>query len=277
MTGFDLHMHSTASDGAESPAALVDMAKDKGLLGMALTDHDTAAGCEEAMAEGRAIGLVVIPGIELSAEEDEKDIHILGYWIEPEAIKNDDELNFMRQARYTRLYDMVGRLHRIGINLDADSILAEAANCGSPGRPLIARAMIKAGYVASVREAFNKWLSRGMPGYVPRVKLDPLRAIEIIMRSGGVAVLAHPGAGVPDHMIPRLIKGGLGGIEVFHPDHNPAAEHKYQQIAAAYRLPMTGGSDFHTDGARSIGCRMASMQQLSLLAAKREELLGISG
>ncbi|MBQ1501998.1 MAG: PHP domain-containing protein [Firmicutes bacterium] len=270
MPGFDMHVHSTASDGAHSPAELVRMAKETELLGMALTDHDTAAGYAEAAAEAEKLDFTVIPGIELSSEHNEKDVHILGYWISPEAIDNDEKLVHMRKTRFARCYDMVSRLNRLGMELDADRILAEAENCGSPGRPLIAKAMIEAGYVRTVKEAFVKWLGRGKPGYVPREKLEPLDAIKIIRKAGGIAVLAHPGAGVPDAIIPLLVKGGLGGIEVFHPEHNPAAEKKYQQIAASWHLPMTGGSDFHVEGTRRLGGWTTSLRQLSLLAAKRE-------
>ena len=276
MVGFDMHMHSTVSDGAFAPAALVGMIKEQGLTGMALTDHDTAAGFAEAADKGKELGITVIPGIELSAEYNEKDVHILGYWVDDQIIEHDQQMIDLRKARFTRFYDMVARLERIGIELDGDGIIAQAENCGAPGRPLIAAAMVKAGYAAGIGEAFAKWLVRGAPGYVPKKVLDPLDAVAMIRRAGGIAVLAHPGDGVPDQLIPRLVEGGLGGIEVFHPDHDASAVQKYRRLAASFNLPVTGGSDFHNIGVRRIGGWLTPLSQLELLAAKREDLQGIS-
>lgn len=275
MAGFDMHVHSTASDGANDPASLVMMAKEQGLLGMALTDHDTVDGISEAAAKAKKIDFPLIAGIEFSSEQNERDVHILGYWFDPEKISANKQVKDMQDARYQRCYEIVARLGRLGFDLDADQIVASAGANGSLGRPHIAMAMVDAGYCSNIKEAFNKWLGRGMPGYVPRRKLDPFEAIEIILSADGIPVLAHPGiTGMPDGFIPVLARAGLGGIEVYHPDHNFAAVRKYLQIAHRLRLPATGGSDFHIQGVRSLGCRITTVKQLSLLAQKREELLG---
>lgn len=274
MAGFDLHVHSSASDGAETPAALVKMAKERGLLGLAITDHDTAAGLKEATEQALLLNFPFIPGIEISSELHEKDVHILGYWLDLPAVSADVRLQKMQEARSQRCYEMVERLNLLGMELSAEEIIAEAGNCGSLGRPHVAMAMVKAGYCTSIKEAFNKWLGRGMPGYVPRLKLDPWQAIEIVLSAGGVPVLAHPGKGVPDQLIPRLIKAGLGGIEIYHPDHNYAAVRKYLRIAQRYRIAATGGSDFHIQGVRDLGCRITTVNQLARLAEKREDILG---
>ena len=275
MAGFDMHVHSTASDGANAPAALVTMAKEQGLLGMALTDHDTVNGINEAAAKAKEIDFPLIAGIEFSAEQNEKDVHILGYWFDVAKLANDKQVQEMQAARYQRCYEIVARLGRLGFDLDADKIVASAGASGSLGRPHIAMAMVEAGYCVNIKEAFNKWLGRGMPGYVPRRKLDPIEAIEMILNAEGIPVLAHPGiTGMPDNFIPVLVRAGLGGIEVYHPDHNFAAVRKYLQIAHRFRLPATGGSDYHIQGIRSLGCRITTVKQLALLAQKREELVG---
>lgn len=273
MAGFDMHVHSSASDGAVTPAELVKLAKDRGLLGIAITDHDTTAGFAEAAAQAALQDIILIPGIELSAEMNEKDVHVLGYWLDPQKIEADPALQQMREARFQRCYEIVARLKRLGMAISAEQIIASASAHGTPGRPHIAMALVKEGYCNSIKEAFNKWLSRGMPGYVARQKLGPQKAIEIIANAGGVAVLAHPGMGVPDSLIPRLAKSGLSGIEVYHPEHNAFLEHKYLQFAQKYHLAATGGSDFHVQGIRSIGCRITNIKQLGVLAAKREAQL----
>jgi 3',5'-nucleoside bisphosphate phosphatase len=274
MAGFDLHIHSSASDGALAPADLVLMAKSQELLGIAITDHDTTFGIAEAESKAVELDFPLIAGIELSAELGDKDVHILGYWLDAAKIEADPELREMHQSRFQRCHEIVERLGRLGIALDAEQIIAAAGPRGTPGRPHIAMALIQAGYCNSIKEAFNKWLGRGMPGYVARHKLEPVQAMQIILRAGGVPVLAHPGMGVPDSIIPRLAKAGLGGIEVYHPDHNPMAERRYLQLAHKFHLAATGGSDFHVQGIRSLGCRVTTVRQLSRLAAKREELLG---
>lgn len=269
MSGFDTHTHSTASDGSLSPTELVSLAKEKGILGLALTDHDTVDGLEEAAEAGRRLDVTVLPGIELSAEHNERDVHVLGYWIDPARMLATGRLQQLSAARTGRIYEIVRRLSILGMELDADAIISSAGS--SPGRPHVAAAMIEAGYVGSLREAFIKWLGRGMPAYVPRAKLSPFEAIELIRSAGGVAAIAHPGCGVPDRLIRPLIRAGIGGIEVYHPDHNRAAEKKYAAIALQNGLAALGGSDFHAHGGQEIGCRVTTVGQLGKLAAFRED------
>lgn len=269
MAGFDTHVHSAASDGALSPAQLVARAKQRGLLGMALTDHDTVAGVGEALAAGRALDLPVIAGIEFSAEARERDVHILGYWIDPALLAADARMAELQQARVDRVVEIVRRLGMLGLPLDAEEILAAAGN--SPGRPHVALAMVEAGYVVSVRDAFQKWLGRGLPAYVPRKKLSPFEAVEMIQAAGGVAALAHPGCGVPDALLQPLIRAGIGGIEVYHPEHNSQMEKKYARLALVNRLAALGGSDFHMPGIRELGCRVTTVGQLGKLAAFKHD------
>ncbi|MBR5429857.1 MAG: PHP domain-containing protein [Firmicutes bacterium] len=269
MAGFDTHVHSTASDGALSPRELVELARERQLLGLAVTDHDTVDGLAEAMAAGEELDVTVLPGIELSAEHNEQDVHVLGYWIDREKLLATGRLQQLSEARTGRIREIVRRLSLLGFELDAEAILSAAGT--SPGRPHVAAAMVEAGYVTTVGEAFAKWLGRGLPAFVPRAKLTPFEAVELIRTAGGVAALAHPGCGVPDQLIPMLVRAGIGGIEVYHPDHNRAAEKKYAALARRYGLAALGGSDFHVPGLRELGCRVTTVGQLGKLAARRQD------
>lgn len=269
MAGFDTHVHSTASDGAFTPAELVVMARDRGLLGFSLTDHDTVGGLAEAAEAARELDYPFIPGIEISADYRDHDVHILGYWLDSGKLLATGRLQQLGRSRVSRIYEMVRRLRLLGMELDADAIIAAAG--ASPGRPHVAQAMIEAGYVATLKEAFSKWLSRGMPAYVPREKITPFEAIALVREVGGVAAIAHPGCGVPDQLLPALIRAGVGGIEVYHPEHNAAAEQKYARIALLNKLAALGGSDFHAYGIRELGSRVTTVGQLGKLASFRHD------
>lgn len=267
MSGFDTHIHSTASDGHFPPAQLVAMAKERGLIGMALTDHDTVAGIREAVQTAAELDFPFIPGIELSAQYADYEVHILGYWIDWQSMADNSRLQMMQDARMIRCEGMVKRLSALGMKLDMTKIVeCAAAEGGSLGRPHVAQAMVDMGYAENIKDAFTKWLSKGMPAYIPRLKLDPLEAVAMIKSVGGVAALAHPGAGVPDMLIPQLVRGGIGGIEVYHSEHNRVAERKYLQLARKYRLAALGGSDFHVHGYREIGSHVTTVGQLAILA-----------
>ncbi len=269
MAGFDTHIHSTASDGVLPPARVVELAKERGLLGMALTDHDTVDGLEEAVAAGRRLDFTVIPGIELSAEHNDQDVHVLGYWIDAERMRDAGRLQQLSDFRTGRIYEIVRRLSLLGMELDADAIVASAGS--SPGRPHVAAAMVEAGYVSDLRAAFAKWLGRGKPAYVPRSKLSPFEAVEMILDAGGAAAVAHPGCGVPDSLLPPLIRAGVTAIEVYHPDHNRLAEKKYAAFALRNGLAALGGSDFHDPDVHELGSRVTTVGQLGKLAASRRD------
>lgn len=274
MAGFDMHIHSTASDGSLDVREIVDISRAKYYIaGIAITDHDTVAGLPRALDYAKKLNYPLIPGIELSAEYEEYEVHILGYWIETDKIAADGRLRLMGQAREERCRQMARRLAALDMPVDVETIIAAAtkAKC-SLGRPHIASAMVEAGYVENLREAFDSWLSRGKPVYVPRLKLSPGEALDMIVEAGGVAVLAHPGIGLPDHLVSRLARQGLGGLEVYHSEHSRMAEKKYLQMARQYRLASIGGSDFHFSGSRDIGCRLTSPEQLRFLSGQRERL-----
>lgn len=240
----DLHVHSTASDGSDEPKKIVNIALSKGLSAIALTDHDTTDGIEAALAEARGTGLQLIPGVELNTDWEGTDIHILGYYIEYRAPFFLNTLAEMRRSRLTRAEGMLAKLADLGIRLrfeDVARIAGEAAIC----RPHIAQAMVEAGYVASKKEAFERYIGRGLPAYVPHSKLDPFTAIAVIEKAKGVPVLAHPGLADRDDLIPALVKKGLLGLEVYYPLHTPEMIEKYRWYSKKYGLVMTGGTDYH--------------------------------
>ncbi len=244
MTQADLHAHTTASDGQLTPVALVELAREIGLETIAITDHDTTAGITAAQAAAPP-GFRVIPGVELSAEDANGDVHMLGYHLDITHEVFQRRLEEFRIRRYHRAQAMVDKLATLGIQLDWQRVEAQADG-GAIGRPHIARAMMEAGYVASVKEAFERYISNDGPGYVSRQRLSPEESIEMIHMAGGVAVLAHP-IFVADYavMIERLRPAGLDGIEVAYPNHSPELEAELREIAQRHGLLITGGSDFH--------------------------------
>lgn len=244
MMRVDLHAHTTASDGQLTPVALVKLAVEIGLEAIAITDHDTTDGVATAQAAAPA-GFRVIPGVELSAEDANGDVHMLGYYLDTEHEVFQRRLEEFRIRRYHRAQAMVDKLATLGVHLDWERVEAQA-NGGAIGRPHIARAMMEAGYVASVKEAFDRYISNDGPGYVSRQRLSPEESIEMIHMAGGVAVLAHP-VFVADYaaMIERLRPAGLDGIEVVYPNHTPELETELRAIAQRDGLLISGGSDFH--------------------------------
>jgi predicted metal-dependent phosphoesterase TrpH len=251
----DLHLHTTASDGQYSPEALVQRARRSGLSVIAITDHDSVDGLAPAQVEAQRAGALppvrVLPGIELSAEDEAGDVHMLGYCFDPQSAVLLERLTAFRAGRYNRGQIMLAKLAELGMPLEWSSVLAYADAGGqtaSIGRPHIARAMIDAGYVSSVNEAFDRYLHNGGPAYVPRTRLTPEEAIALIHSAGGAAVLAHPGA-LPDPLavIERLAPAGLDGVEVMHPKNDPDMRLNLLALARRYDLIVTGGSDFHGD------------------------------
>ncbi len=241
----DLHLHSTASDGALTPAALVEQSAAAGLAAVALTDHDTMAGVAEALEAGRRCSLEVIRGVELSIFDKEQEIHLLGYDpLYPEKIEG--VLKEMRRDRFRRVRAMGARLRGLGIPLSDDEIIAEAAPA-APGRLHLARLLVRRGYCPGISEAFAAYLKRGRPAYVPRQTLEPGPAIAALHRSGAVPVVAHPGE-QGRARLRELVELGLRGVEVYHPDHPAELVRYYLHQAERMNLLITGGSDFHDFG-----------------------------
>lgn len=240
----DLHLHTNFSDGTFSPEELVLHGQKAGMACIALTDHDSVEGCDRAAAAAAAVKMEFIPGTELTAEHDDTEVHILGYFLDTRNEKLLAEILKFQTVRQSRIHQMVARINELGVPLEADSVFA-LANCKSPGRPHVARAMVKAGLVSTMDEAFEHFLKKGRPAWVPKSKISALEAVELIHQAGGIAVMAHPGLNRTDEIIPDLVKAGMDGIECFHTKHSTAMSERYLEIADKYHLLVTGGSDCH--------------------------------
>lgn len=251
----DLHTHTTASDGMQSPAQNVRLAQKAGLSAIAITDHDTVAGVDEAILEGKRLNITVVPGVEVSTVADGSDIHILGYYT-----NNDDEkwlnrLASLRDTRSRRNELIVDKLRGLGIAITMNEVLAAAhgedlgdsqrASEVSVGRPHIAEVLIQKGIVSDMKQAFDVYLAAGAAAYANPPRVHPFEAVDWIREAGGTSVIAHPGIYGKDSLVEDIIRYGAQGIEVYHSDHSPDEEHRYAELAQRYHLIMTGGSDFH--------------------------------
>jgi predicted metal-dependent phosphoesterase TrpH len=243
----DLHTHTTASDGLLSPPALVDEARKWSVGVLAVSDHDTTAGVDEARAAGRACEVEVWPAVELSCDVEAGEVHMLGYFIDCGLAWFQALLRRLRDGRALRARRMVERLAALGAPVEFARVQAIAGD-GAIGRPHVARALLEAGHVRSVPEAFDRFIGRTGPAYIERVKVTPRQAVDVILAAGGLAVLAHPGWGRQDRLIPGLVEAGLDGIEVYYPDHTPDQVREYAALAGRYGLLITGGTDFHGGG-----------------------------
>ncbi|MDP8263303.1 MAG: PHP domain-containing protein [Candidatus Ancaeobacter aquaticus] len=240
----DLHIHTNYSDGTYSPSEVVHQASRIGLRAISITDHDTVDGIEEAMNAARDLSLEIIPGIELSADDGNNQMHILGYYIDWRNPTFNAQLTELSDDRLNRARSIVDKLNQIGVKIDFNEVM-NISGKGTVGRMHIAQAMKKKGIVNTVQESFNKYIGNGRSAYTAKYKLRPGEAIKLIKDSGGVSVVAHPGLLKRQAIIEELIDLGLDGIEVYHTDHKPAAVKKYLLVAAAHNLIVSGGSDCH--------------------------------
>lgn len=251
----DLHLHTTASDGRYTPAELVASAAAAGLTVMAVTDHDTTASVAEVRTLAAARGIDAIAGIEVTAIEAGRDLHVLGYFFDPRHEGLGAFLAEQRRARIARVEATGERLATLGMPIDLGPLLEDARRQTgrSVGRPQIARAMIAAGHVADTREAFDRWLGSGCPAFIPRPGPPPEAVIAILHAAGGAVSLAHPGLdAVSAARIGALAAAGLDALEVYHPDHDATLVDQYLRIARDLDLSVTGGSDFHGDPAHGV-------------------------
>lgn len=249
----DLHMHSTASDGSRSPGEVVRAAKRASLAAVALTDHDTVAGLPEARTVGAELGVRVINGVELSAVEGETETHLLGLHLRDTAVL-ERGLGDLREMRGRRAARIVELLQSQGVQVTLDDVLLQAGS-GAIGRPHVARALVADGWATDVRDAFDRYLGAGRPAYVAKDQLGMDEAIAMVHDAGGLAVLAHPGAGGTRERIEALVALGLDGIEVKHPSHSPQDVARLRMFVDQLGLIPSGGSDWHgaADGPRTIG------------------------
>lgn len=240
----DLHLHTYFSDGTFTPEELAGNGARLGFAALALTDHDSVEGCERMGDACAAAGIEFIPGAELTAEYDHTEVHILGYFLDTENKTLLTEIARFQSVRQQRIHEMVARLNGMDVPLKIESVFA-LANCKSPGRPHVARALVKAGLVSHLDEAFERFLKKNRPAWVPKARVSAVESIDLIHQAGGLAVMAHPGLNRTDEIIPALVDAGLDGIECFHTKHSTAMSERYLQIAEKFNLLVTGGSDCH--------------------------------
>ena len=247
----DLHTHSNKSDGSLSPTELLNLAKQTGLSAIALTDHDTTAGLSEAIVCGSQLGIDVIPGVELSCDNNGKDVHIVGLFIDYEDTVFASHLNAFVNSRIERNKKMCAKLTAAGLPVDYDD-LCEYCSGSVITRAHYARYMLSKGYIQSLTEAFDRYIGDNSPCYVPREKVTPKQGIELILSAGGFPILAHPllykmGKDRLDNLVSELAQCGLMGLEAMYSTYTPSDERDMRKLASKYDLTISGGSDFHGD------------------------------
>ena len=267
----DLHMHTTASDGTSTPDALVERAWKLGIRTMSVTDHDTMASIAPARAAAAAYGMEVISGIEITSVYAGRDVHVLAYFLSEDAPGLQDMLATQRRNRIERAKEIAARLAALGAPIDVEPLIQGAASTGGKAlaRPQIARALIAAGHVGSVAEAFERYLSDTAPAYVPHRGASPADVVELVAAAGGLASLAHPGQLQRDEIIPGLVDAGLAAIEAYHSSHDDAVQAHYIALADQQGVGVSGGSDYHGEGTR----RAEFFGVTNLPSARYEDLL----
>ncbi|MBM4172859.1 MAG: PHP domain-containing protein [Ignavibacteria bacterium] len=240
----DLHTHTTYSDGILSPEDLLDKSKKVGLHALSITDHDTMQGYIHGLEYAKSIGIQLIPGLELSCYEQNRDYHLLGYFTDPDNPQLNHYLTMFKHEREKRAERIIKKLNNVNIPITMNDVLAKAGKA-PVARPHIAAVMIDHSFIGDLKSAFDKYLSFGKPAYEPKWNFPVELGIKVINDAGGVAVLAHPGRYLPQQVLSRFIKQGLDGIEVVHPSHSPETQQYYRSIIDQYCLLWTGGSDFH--------------------------------
>ncbi len=239
----DLHIHTNHSDGFYSPIELIQKVKQVGLDVISITDHDNLSAIYEAASVGKELGIEVIPGLEVSSDIGDREVHILGYFIDPDNGELERYLKFFREERLKRAIRIVNKLKALGMALSIEDVLEQAKN-SAIGRPHIAQAMLQKGLISSYYEAFNKYIGNHCPAYEKKVHISPQSVVKIISDAGGLSFIAHPG-NMPESLLKELIEEGIDGIEVIHPSHNRHQVKFYKGIVNEYFLLESGGSDFH--------------------------------
>jgi predicted metal-dependent phosphoesterase TrpH len=272
MRNADLHLHTLFSDGTLTPVELVKRASVLGVGCISVVDHDSVEGVAPAIEAGREAEVEVIPGIELTAEYEGAEIHILGYFIDHADKGLKQKLEGLRESRKERIFKITAKLNRMGLPLKAESVL-KLTNGGSVGRLHVARALVKEGLVGNIYEAFNKFIGDKCEGYVGGFRYTPLEAIKVIKSYGGIAVMAHPYTVRNDALILECVKHGLKGLEVYYPEHSQGMINFYLKMAKDFNLLVTGGSDYHGEAKPEIeiGCVKVPYEAVqNLKEAKRD-------
>ncbi|MFE1104193.1 PHP domain-containing protein [Nocardiopsis alba] len=281
MTRIDLHSHSSVSDGSDTPAEVMAHAVAAGVDVLALTDHDTVGGIEEAV-RSLPPDLTLVPGMELSCAYQGSSVHLVSYLFDPEAPGLLEELRRIRSDRASRAEEMVRKLQELGVDVTWERVLeiagagnSEHADANTIGRPHLARAVVEAGAAENVQDAFDRWIGSGGPAYASRYALDPVRAVRMVREAGGVCSLAHPGraegamnGAVPVELVERMVAAGLGGIEADHPSHRRSQAAFWRGVASDLGVVVTGSSDDHgTLSGRRLGCRTTAPEAFEELIA----------
>ncbi len=248
----DLHVHTYYSDGTFSPGDVVKGAERAGLAGIAVCDHDCTDAIEVCQEAAKGNGVEIIPGVEMTAEMGDTEVHILGYFIDKDAGPLVDLLKNLKESRIKRIYKMIDKLKEHNLNISPEAVFSLSTR-GTTGRLHLAAALYNNKLVSSMKQAFTKYLGDGAPCYVARFNVSPSEAIDVILKSGGVPVYAHPKVMGRDDFIPGFLKAGLRGLEAYHADHNKNASQHYLNIAQKYGLVVTGGSDSHGSYKGQIG------------------------
>ena len=253
----DLHIHTTESDGSLTPSQVVHYAKEKGLKAIAITDHDTIHGNEEAIKEGISEGVEVIPGVEISVDYSPGTMHMLGYFITTEDPILNEKLTLLQDSRADRNPRIIEKLNKLGLSLTYDEVV-QVSGGGQVGRPHMAQVLMEKGYIKSIKEAFDKYLGKGAPAYLDKFRLSAVEAITMITDAGGIPVLAHPftlhlkSSDELDALLKKLVNQGLQGLEVYYSEHDERKTSSYKLLAKRYNLAITGGSDFHGKNIKGI-------------------------
>jgi predicted metal-dependent phosphoesterase TrpH len=241
----DLHLHSNRSDGLLEPGEVIVAAQEAGLRAVALTDHDTLAGVEEAAEAAADIGLPFVPGIEFSCYDDNGSTHLLGYFVDPGHDELAAYLANARELRVERAQKMVEKLNGLSVDVTLDDVRAQTSEHGLIARPHVARALVAGGWVKTYNEAFYRFIAAGQPAYVPTWRLSPAEGVRRIQDAGGLAILAHGGKSHSESAIRALVDAGLDGLETLHPEHGPYEVRRLRRLVEQHGLFETGGSDWH--------------------------------
>ncbi|MBI5251403.1 MAG: PHP domain-containing protein [Desulfomonile tiedjei] len=277
----DLHVHTHMSDGTLSPKEVVDRAASLGLKAIAITDHDTIAGIAEACEEGIARNVEIVPGVEVSTDWPNGILHVLGYFMRPDDTGLIETLHYLNTGRIERIPRIIAKLNDNNIRVTLGDVNREAVG-GVPGRPHVAKVMVRNGAVETVQQAFDLFLKKGAPAYVEKTKLSPAESIRTISEAGGIPVLAHPySLDIDDsselsRLLEFLVDKGLKGIEAYYPKHSPQQTGLFLNLAVKYDLAVTGGTDFHGSNKPDVELgRFPGQRQLpySLLESLKQRLL----
>lgn len=241
----DLHTHTSFSDGSLTPTQLIDLSYNSGIGILSITDHDNVYALNEAVYRGKERNVQIIPGVEFSADFNDREIHILGYFIDYNNKRLLEFLNTLRKKRFTRIKQIIEKLNELGCKIDVNFVIEKLNNSISIGRPHIAMKLVKEGFVNSYNEAFAKYLGDDKPAYVRKPNPDAGEIIKLISETGGLSFLAHPGKNLRDEFLLEIIKEGIDGIETIHPSHSEQDMEYFNNVASEYFLLTSGGSDFH--------------------------------